>query len=63
MDLFNTIPLMPKAVSMPENCYSSGEALGRAAHCEMRKIAVVGVVAAADGRVVAGIVVAIDPDV
>jgi len=53
---------MPKAVSMPENCYSSGEALGRAAHCEMRKIAVVGVVAA-DGRVVAGIVVAIDPDV
>jgi len=61
MDLFNTIPLMPKAVLMPENRYSSEEALGRMGHCEMRKI-VVDIVAADGGVAVAGIFVAIDPD-
>ena len=47
------VPLMRKAVSMSGSRCSSEEALERAGHFEMRKIAVVGVVAAAaaEGRV------------
>ena len=66
MDLFNTIPLIPKAVSMSESRRSLEKALERAGHFEMRNI-VLGDVAAAEGTAavgvaVAGIFVAIDPD-
>jgi len=46
---------------MPENRYSSEEALERAGHCELRKF-VVDIVAADGGVAVAGTFVAIDPD-
>jgi hypothetical protein len=65
MDLFNTIPLMPKAVSVSENHCPSEEALERVGSLEKRNI-VLGDVAAEDtaavGVAVAGIFVAIDPD-